>query len=510
MQALKYLPPKIRLTQVKQCPSGRALDQLDHLVIIIPPKFSQRAWQQLPAQRLLKRAAKRSLDEAPIGARLDNSRATGLTLVRARAADSAFNNLSQARKWAAAALADNPTAVGFYCAGFDPGRTGELQEAALAACHGAALRLPQFKSKPAAKASLKRVKLFGGENKLDPRPTEASAAGNNLARWLTAQPPNSLTAASYQKLIRELCAQYNLDYEFISEAKLAKLGAGAFLAVSQGNPRRDAGIARIRYRPAGRKRTKGGPQVALVGKGILFDTGGTNLKPFKGMLDMHADMQGSAVALGTLIAMAELKVGYTADAWLAITENRLAADSYTSQEVVTAANGKTIQTIHTDAEGRMVLADTLALASRTSPGIIIDYATLTGSCMHALGTRYSGVFSNRPAANQLVIEAGRRSGERVWPFPMDDDYDADLSSSVADIKQCSPSAYADHILAARFLSQFVDTDLPWLHVDMSAGDRDGGLGAVATKFTGFGVRFSLDLLHHDPEGPAGLVKRIKS
>ena len=509
MQALKYVVPTLRLTQAKQRPNRRALDQLDHLVVIIPAKFSQQAWRQLPAQRLLKRAAKRSLGEASIGARLDNSRATGLTLVRAPLTDSAFNTLTHARKWAAAALADNPTSVGFYCAGYDPARTAELQEAALAACHAAALQLPQFKSKPTTKAALKRVKLFGGENRLDPRPTEASAAGNNLARWLTTQPPNSLTAATYQKLIRELCAQYNLDYEFISEAKLAKLGAGAFLAVSQGNPRRDAGIARIRYRPAGTKRTKAGPQVALVGKGILFDTGGTNLKPFKGMLDMHADMQGSAVALGTLIAMAELEVPYTADAWLAITENRLAADSYKSQDVITAANGKTIQAIHTDAEGRMVLADTLVLASRTSPGIIIDYATLTGSCMHALGTRYSGVFSNRPAANPLVIEAGQRSGERVWPFPMDADYDTDLSSSVADIKQCSPSAYADHILAARFLSQFVDAEIPWLHVDISAGDREGGLGAVATKFTGFGVRFSLDLLHHDPEGPAGLVQRIK-
>jgi len=510
MQALKYPARKLRLTQAKTPPSGRVLDQLDHLVVVIPPKFSQRAWRDLPAQRLLKRAAKRSLGDASIGARLDNARATGLTLVRAPAADSTFNTLSQARKWTVAALADNPTTIGIYCAGFDAARTCELHDAALAACHAAALQLPQFKSKPPEQASLKQVKLFGNETRLDPRPTQAAAAGNNLARWLAALPPNALTASSYRALVSDLCAQHSLDYEFMSEAKLAKLGAGAFLAVSQGNPRRDAGIARIRYRPPGTKRAKAGPQVALVGKGILFDTGGTNLKPFKGMLDMHADMQGSGVALGTIIAMAELKVPYTAEAWLAITENRLAADSYKSQDVITAANGKTIQTIHTDAEGRMVLADTLALASRTSPGMIIDFATLTGSCMHALGTRYSGVFSNRLAANNLLIEAGRRSGERVWPFPMDDDYDADLSSSVADIKQCSPSAYADHILAARFLSQFVDAEIPWIHVDMSAGDRDGGLGPVATKFTGFGVRLTLDLLHHDPKGPAGLAQCLKT
>ncbi len=510
MQPLRYEAPNIRLTQTPQRPSGRSLERLDHLIVIVPPKLSPRDWRALPAQRLLKRAAKRSQDESAICARLDNARATGLTLVRAQPADSAFNTLTQARKWATAALADNPTSVGFFCAGFDAGRRHELYDAGLAACYASALELPRFKSKPSAKASLKQIKLFGNETRLDPRATQAAAAGNNLARWLAAQPPNILTAASYQALIKTLCAEHGLDYEFLSEAKLTKLGAGAFLAVSQGNPRRDAGIVRIRYRPKGTRRSKDGPQVALVGKGILFDTGGTNLKPFKGMLDMHADMQGSGVALGTLLAMAQLEVPYTADAWLAITENRLAPDSYKSQDVITAANGKTIQTIHTDAEGRMVLADTLALASRTAPGMIIDFATLTGSCMHALGTRYSGVFSNRPAINNLAIEAGRRSGERVWPFPMDEDYDTDLDSAVADIKQCSPSAYADHILAARFLAQFVDGEIPWIHVDMSAGDRKGGLGPVASKFTGFGVRFALNLLHHDPEGPAGLVQRLES
>src|SRR5690606_30114197 len=120
-----------------------------------------------------------------------------------------------------------------------------------------------------------------------------------------------------------------------------------------------------------------GPDLTLVGKGILFDTGGTNLKPFKGMLDMHMDMQGSAVALGTLVALKTLKVPYAVDAWLALTENRLSSTAYKSQDIVTAANGTSIQVIHTDAEGRMVLADALALAARDEPKLMIDYASLT-------------------------------------------------------------------------------------------------------------------------------------
>jgi leucyl aminopeptidase len=234
--------------------------------------------------------------------------------------------------------------------------------------------------------------------------------------------------------------------------------------------------------------------VALVGKGILFDTGGTNLKPFKGMLDMHMDMQGSAVALGSLVALATLEVPFAIDAWLAVTENRLSAGAYKSQDIVQACNGTTIQVIHTDAEGRMVLADTLALAAREQPGLIIDYATLTGTCVTALTERYSGVFSNRPAANPLLRQAGLASGERVWPFPMDPDFDEPLRSDVADIKQCSVSGPGDHILAARFLSRFVPDTIPWIHIDLSAGQSKGGLAHIPTEITGFGVRLTLELL----------------
>jgi leucyl aminopeptidase len=233
-----------------------------------------------------------------------------------------------------------------------------------------------------------------------------------------------------------------------------------------------------------------------------------NLKPFVGMLDMHTDMQGSAVALGALLALAELRAPYGVDAWLAITENRMAADAYKPQDLVTAVDGTTIQVIHTDAEGRMVLADTLALAARDQPAVIIDYATLTGSCVAALTERYSGVFSNRPTANTLLQQAGAASGERVWPFPMDEDYDELLKSDVADVKQCGTDNAGDHILGARFLSRFVPKTIPWVHVDMSAGQHKGGLAHIPTDITGFGVRLTLTLLTACTDGPDDLAKRL--
>jgi leucyl aminopeptidase len=211
------------------------------------------------------------------------------------------------------------------------------------------------------------------------------------------------------------------------------------------------------------------------------------------MLDMHTDMSGSAVALATILALAELDAPMAADAWLAITENNIGPDAYRPQEIVRAANGTTIQVIHSDAEGRMVLADTLTLAARTRPRVIIDFATLTGACVNALTERYSGVFTNRPELVRELVAAGQDSGERVWSFPLDEDFDSDLESHVADVMQCAVEGKGDHILAARFLQRFVE-DRPWIHLDLSSAQRRGGLAHVSTDITGFGARWTLELL----------------
>ena len=168
-------------------------------------------------------------------------------------------------------------------------------------------------------------------------------------------------------------------------------------------------------------------------------------------------------------------------------------------------NGVTIQVVHSDAEGRMVLADTLALASRDKPALLIDFATLTGACVNALTDRYSGAFTNRPGLEAPLQAAGRASGERVWCFPMDEDFDAELESTVADVLQCSVESKGDHILAARFLGRFVPADLAWAHIDLSASERKGGLAHVPTEFTGFGVRFATHAARRrHPPRPAGV------
>jgi leucyl aminopeptidase len=231
-----------------------------------------------------------------------------------------------------------------------------------------------------------------------------------------------------------------------------------------------------------------------VGKGICYDTGGTNLKPAKFMYGMHEDMQGSSVALGTLLALTRMKVKYPVDCWLALAMNHIGPKAYKPNDVVIASDGTSIEVVHTDAEGRMVLADTLVFASSQKPALIVDYATLTGACVYSLGTAYSGVFTNREKFIPKLIKAGQDSGERVWPFPMDEDYEEALKSEIADIKQCAMEGNADHILAARFLRRFIKNDVPWVHIDLSSGRNKGGLAHVPTDTTGFGVRYTLNLL----------------
>ncbi len=210
-------------------------------------------------------------------------------------------------------------------------------------------------------------------------------------------------------------------------------------------------------------------------------------------------MGGSAVAVATLEALTQIGFPYPVDCWLAITENRVGPKAYKSRDIVTAINGTTIEVIHTDAEGRMIMADTLALAGQQGAELMIDFATLTGACHYSLTDRYSGVLTNRQALNGVLTEAGTQSGERVWPFPMDADYDDDLKSGVADILQCSISNEADQILAARFLKRFVPRNTPWVHIDLSAVTRKGGLGQVPSGVTGFGIRFALNLLYEQAD-----------
>jgi len=349
--------------------------------------------------------------------------------------------------------------------------------------------LPVRKRKP-EKKSLEQMQLYGFADADAFFIQRAQAEGNFLARGLTVLPPNELTPGAYREQIKKLAASENWQYAEYTLDQLRQLGAGAFIAVAQGSHVEDAAIVHLRRR-IGKERSD--KTIALVGKGICFDTGGHNLKPAKYMYGMHEDMNGSAVALGVLLAVTRSDLPINIDCWLAIAQNHISSQAFKQNDVITALNGTTIEIIHTDAEGRLVLADTLTLAAKEKPDLIIDYATLTGSLITALGSRYSGIFTNRDYLAQNAVTVGQASGERVCIFPVDKDYESDLESKIADIKQCMIEGDYDHILAACFLRHFVE-DIPWIHMDLSACNHKDGLGAVGTDITGFGVIWSLHFL----------------
>jgi leucyl aminopeptidase len=461
-------------------------------LLFLPLTPSDSDFRALPHGAVLRSLFERKIRKAGdcFHLRVGSEAQTLLTVACLAEESATFDRLQAAGKLARCALDGDPQSLLLWQQGCSEEAANPTLSAAIAAIEAAAFRLAVFKSKPKARPPLERIDLAAGRKLPQLDLTLATCAGNNLARWLAALPPNVLDARGYRRLLEDLARRLKLGFKFYGETELKRLDAGAFLAVSRGNATRDAGIALLTYRPRGAR----SPEVSLVGKGICFDTGGTNLKPHKSMLDMHTDMEGSAVAVGSLLALHALRSPMSVDCWLAITENRIGPLAYKPQDIVRAHNGTTIQVIHTDAEGRMVLADALSLAAARKPRAIIDYATLTGACVYALTERYSGAFTNRPSTRAQIESAGASSGERVWCFPMDADFDTDLESSVADIMQCAVDGKGDHILAARFLSRFVPKDIAWLHLDLAAGTRHGGLGHIATEVTGFGVRYTLDLL----------------
>lgn len=482
----------IRIFQKPGRITGKTLDTVDQLLLILPARPTAAIFGQIPQgaklQAVLRKHAAGSTPA--FTSRLANKKQTLVIAGTTKPSASAFEQLTMGRQLAVAAGAQKAGSLGICALGFAPDAQARVVNNVLAAALAAGFKLPTYKGK-ATPNKFNSIRILGLDAHLDTSRTEAEAKGNNLARWLTTLPPNMLNAASYADFVRGLAKDHQWQFKRFSTKDLQQLGAGAFLAVAQGNEDDSAGIVRLRYRPTSKSANA---DLSLVGKGIIFDTGGTNLKPFQSMLDMHGDMQGSAVALGTFLAISELKLPIAVDCWLALTENRTGPKAYKSQDVVTAANGKTIQTIHTDAEGRMALADTLVFASREKPGIIFDYATLTGTCISAITSRYSGVFTNRAELHPKLKRTGRHCGERVWPFPIGKEFLEDLKSDTADFMQCSPKGSGDHILAASFLNEFVENDTPWVHMDLSAGDHEGGLGHVSSKFTGFGVRYTMSVI----------------
>jgi len=492
---------KIQIKQHLSTPTTAEIARISQLILVLPKTIKEGKWPNFAHKAEIKARFKRDPEEKTrFELDLPNKAATHVSIATVSKDMSHFELLTLARKLVASQLSTNPTSLSFAMPGLSAQQAAQVAEALLSAVLAANEAMPSFKSKQPTKRKLKTLQIFNQKNKLDTRVCSATAAGNNLARALTILPPNELTPGNYKKRVAKIARQYGWKMQFHNMASLRKQKAGAFVAVAQGSPEADAGILHLRYTPK-KKTTK--PACSLVGKGICFDTGGTNLKPAQYMHGMHEDMEGSAVALGTLLALTELKVDFPIDCWLALAQNHIGPKAYKQNDVVTAYNGTTIEIMHTDAEGRMVLADTLSFAAKKKPAIIIDYATLTGSCVAALGTTYSGAFTNQEHLFNNILNAGKNSGERVWPFPIDKDFDSALDSEIADIKQCTISGGPDHILASRFLNRFVDKT-PWLHVDLSSGNNKGGLAHIPTDATGFGIRFTVNLLLEE-----NLLERVK-
>lgn len=378
------------------------------------------------------------------------------------------------------------------------------------------------------------------------RHSSAANEGTNIARALASLPPNVLNPQTYVKALKTLAATRGWDMEEWTVGNLQKIGAGAFCAVCQGNSNAPGEnetsdrLVRLRFsstssspsevpacpsssltlnnflmpeRQAASLTTAAGDArdlqraIVLVGKGVTYDTGGLNMKTANSMKTMKHDMAGSSVALGIFTALSHMKFSRPVECWLAIAENNLGVGAFRPDDVVTSVTGETIEIVHTDAEGRMLLADVLAIASRKvripsihgvsdvmSPKYLFDFATLTGTCITSLSNRYIGAYANRPELVRHLIRAGERSGERVWPFPCDDDFNEDLKSDVADVLQCRQPTEADHIYAASFLKRFVSPTVSWVHFDLSSSHRPGGLGHIASDYTGTGVRAALELL----------------
>lgn len=488
-----------KLEQFAALLSARDLKRARHALIVLPEAQSLGALRGVPGIEALASSLsrrKKKLDElakSPVATELPQGALVAWTMLDP--AKSVFERQTLLRKALAPLLAEKPDTLDIALFGPSAQRAQAAGLAAYAAWVNGA-RLPGRKRKPDDHA-LRAIRLFGCRSPDGFAVQRATAGGNFLCRELTVLPPNELTPGAYRQRIRKLARQWRWRHEEYDMKRLRRLGAGAFVAVAQGSAEDDAAVVCLRYRHPKAKRT-----VALVGKGICFDTGGHNLKPARYMHGMHEDMNGSAVALGILLAATQMSLRVNLDCWMAIAQNHLGPRAYKQNDVVTALNGTTIEIVHTDAEGRMVLADTLTLAARAKPDVIVDFATLTGSMHTALGDRYSGVFATSDPLARAALAAGKASGERVCAFPFDDDYDEALDSGIADVKQCTLEGGADHILAVRLLQRFTG-NRPWIHMDLSASSCKGGLGAVGTEVTGFGVAWGMEFIKTGLAGAAG-------
>ena len=316
----------------------------------------------------------------------------------------------------------------------------------------------------------------------------------NGSRDLVNTPPLDMYPAALAEAAVALGAEHGVSVTVWDEVELAEMGCGGIIGVGQGSSRPPR-LVRIAYAPDGASGT-----VALVGKGITFDTGGISLKPPKGMETMKSDMSGAAIVLHTVVAAARLGLGVGVTGWLCIAENMPSATAQRPSDVIRIYGGKTVEVMNTDAEGRLVMADGLVKAIEESPDVVLDVATLTGAQGMALGTRTSGVMGDDGVRAEIVAAADA-AGESMWPMPLPEHLRESINSKVADIQNVGDPNGGGMLSAGLFLKEFVG-DTPWGHLDIARPAFNEGAAHDYTPpgATGHSVRTLLRFLANRAEG----------
>lgn len=318
------------------------------------------------------------------------------------------------------------------------------------------------------------------------------AEGVRFVRDLQSEPANALYPQSFVERTRAAFAGLpNVSIEILDETAMRKLNMGAIVGVGQGSPRGSRMMV-VSYRGAS------GPPLALVGKGITFDTGGISLKPNDGMWAMKADMSGAAAVMGTALSLAKSRAPVNVVAVAALAENMPGANAQRPGDVVRTYGGKTIEILSTDAEGRLVLADAVQyVADRYKPFALVDIATLTGSVGRALGNQYAGLFAREDAVADRLLNAAEKSGELLWRLPLHPAYAKAVRSDIADVKNSGVTDAPGASAGAHFIGYFIDESLPWAHLDIAGVDWNSSPRPLSPKgASGFGVRL-LDQLARD-------------
>ncbi len=338
------------------------------------------------------------------------------------------------------------------------------------------------KSKP----TLTEITIAGAPDDTDAAWAEQAAVtgGLDLTRWLVTSPPNIVYPESFVEKVTKDVEGLGLEITVLDEAQMTELGMGSLLGVSQGS-RREARILALKWNGA----DADAPTLALVGKGVTFDSGGISIKPGAGMEDMKWDMGGAGAVAGAMKAIAGRKAKANVVGVMGLVENMPDGAALRPSDVITSMSGQTIEVLNTDAEGRLVLCDCVTWVQQAhKPTTIVDLATLTGAMIVALGTENGGIFANDDALADQLIAAGKTTGDTLWRFPLSPAYDKLIDSPIADMKNVGPRG-AGSITAAQFIKRFVDEGVKWAHLDIAGMVWSDKPGTNHDKgATGYGVR----------------------